>query len=77
MAKNKFARRKEATKAPDEKNIMIFAVRDLTKISVNPTSWYHHQSVIKETMTEKKIKITKARLKNVQEKNLVIFKVLG
>ena len=73
MAKDKLVRRKAAARIPVEKPTMIFALSDLIKISVNPTSWYHHQSVIKETMLEKKIKVTKARPKNVKEKNLVMF----
>src|SRR3990167_5645589 len=73
MAKDKLVRRKAAARNPVEKPTMILAISDLIKISVKPTSWYHHQSVIKETMPEKKIKVTKARPKNVQEKNLVMF----
>ena len=73
MAKDKLVRRKAAARIPVEKPTMIFVLSDLIKISVNPTSWYHHQSVIKETMPEKKIKVTKARITNVQEKNLVMF----
>ena len=72
-ARDKFARRKTSASSPAEKPTMIFAMSDLIKISVNPTSWYHHQSVIKETMLEKKIKVTKAIPKNVKEKNLVMF----
>lgn len=72
-AKFKLVRRKIAAIIPATVPTMILATSDLIKISVNPTSWYHHQSVIKETMLEKKIKVTRARPKNVQEKNLVIF----
>ena len=73
MARDKFVRRKMAAVIPATKPTMILVLRDFIKISVNPTSWYHHQSVIKETMPEKKIKVTKAKPKNVQEKNLVNF----
>ncbi len=73
IAIERLIRRKTAAISPAVAPTMIFVLMDLIKISVNPTSWYHHQSVIKETMLEKKIKVTKARPKNVQEKNLVIF----
>src|SRR3989338_10046994 len=73
MAKDRLIRRKTTAINPTPAPTMSFAMRDLIKISVNPTSWYHHQSVIRETMPEKKIKVTKARPKNVQEKNLVMF----
>ena len=72
-AKNKFVRRKIAAIIPAVKPTMILVLRDLTKTSVSPTSWYHHQSVTKETMLEKKIKVTKAKITNVKEKNLVMF----
>ena len=75
MVKDRLVRRKAVARSPVEKPTMTFQVSDLIKISVNPTSWYHHQSVIKETMLEKKIKVTNVRAKNVQEKNLVIFMV--
>ena len=73
MAKNRLIRRKTAAISPAKNPTMILALRDLIKISVNPTSWYHHQSVIKEIKLEKKTKVTKAKIKNVQEKNLVMF----
>src|SRR3989338_1793943 len=73
MAKDKLVRRKIAVIIPAAKPTMILVLSDLINISVNPTSWYHHQSVIRETMPEKKIKVTKARPKNVKEKNLVMF----
>ena len=72
-ARYKFVRRKTAAIIPAANPTMILALRDLIKTSVNPTSWYHHQSVIKETMLVKKIKVTNARPKNVQEKNFRIF----
>ena len=73
MAKDKFVRRKAVARSPAERPTMIFAMSDLIKISVNPTSEYHHQSVIKETMLEKKMKMINAKPKNVKEKNLVMF----
>ena len=76
MAIVKLVRRKAAARIPARAPTMIFALSDLIKISVNPTSWYHHQSVIIETMLEKKIKVIKARPKNVKEKNLVMFTML-
>ena len=50
-----------------------FATKDVIKISVYPTSENHHQSVIKETVLEKKIKAITAIPKNAREKNLVNF----
>ena len=73
MAKKRLVRRNAAARSPAEKPTITLAMSDLIKISVNPTSWYHHQSVIKETMLEKKIKVTNARPKNVKEKNFRIF----
>src|SRR3989344_3077179 len=73
IANRKFVRRKAAEISPAEKPTMILALRDLIKISVNATSWYHNQSVIKEIMLEKKIKKRAVIPKNVQEKNLVMF----
>ena len=73
MARDKFVRRKIAAIIPAAKPTMILALRDLTKTSVSPTSWYHHQSVIKETMLEKKIKTITTIPKNAQEKNFVNF----
>ena len=72
-ARDKLVRRKTAVRSPVEKPIMIFAMSDLIKISVNPTSEKNHQSVIRETILEKKIKPTNTSSKNVQEKNLMIF----
>lgn len=69
-AKDKFVSRKLTVIIPTAAPTMILVLRDLTKTSVSPTSWYHHQSVIKETMLEKKIKIRTAMPKNVQENNL-------
>lgn len=73
MAKDRLVRRNTAARSPAEKPTMTFAINDLIKISVNPTSWYHHQSVIKEIILGKKIMIKKVRPKNVKEKNLKIF----
>ena len=73
IAINRLVRRNAAANSPAPAPTMIFALSDLTKISVNPTSWYHHQSIIREIMPEKKIKVTKTKPKNIQEKNLVMF----
>src|SRR3990167_2417352 len=50
-----------------------FAPKDLIKISVYPTSWNHHQSVIKEIRLEKKTKKRIITPIAIQVKNLAIF----
>ena len=50
-----------------------FAPKDLKKISVYPTSWNHHQSVIKEIRLEKKIKKRKIIPIAIQVKNFAIL----
>src|SRR3989338_10976731 len=72
-ARDKFVRKKIAAIIPTPAPTMILVLRDLIKTSVSPTSWYHHQSVIKETMLEKKIKAITTIPKNAQEKNLLNF----
>ena len=68
MAVRKLVRRKTAASSPAAAPTIAFAMSDLTKISVNPTSEYHHQSVMKETMLEKKIKVITVIPKNVKKK---------
>ena len=70
---DRLVRRKTAARSPAPAPTMILAVRDLIKISINPTSWYHHQSVTRETMLEKKIRIAIAIPMSVKEKVLKMF----
>lgn len=69
----KLDKRKPAAKTTVAAPTVIFVTMDLIKISVNPTSLYHHQSVIKETMFNRKIKRTVIMLKIAQEKILVML----
>jgi hypothetical protein len=73
MAKNRLVRRKVAASSPAEAPTTTFAMSDLIKISVNPTSWYHHQSVIREKKLPKKIRKAIAIPTNAKEKVLKMF----
>lgn len=72
-ARSKLVIRKTAAINPAENPTMILVLRDLIKISVYSTSEYHHQSVTKETMFNKKINAAVAIPKIAQEKILVIL----
>lgn len=69
-ARKRFVRRKTAAINPAEKPIIALALRDFMKISVYPTSEYHHQSVTKETMFNRKIKTAVPIPNIVQDKIL-------
>src|SRR4030042_3810950 len=55
------------------KTSTAFTPKDFIKISVYPTSVNHHQSVIKETRLEKKIKQRKIIPMKIQVKNFAMF----
>src|SRR3989344_1061028 len=72
IATRKFVRRNAAANKPVVRPRTIFALSDLVKISVKPTSENHHQSVTRPTMLEKKMKNAITIPKNAQENIFVI-----
>ncbi len=71
--KRKFIRRNVKATMAAMMPITTLTVNDLMKISVNPTSENHHQSVTRSTIAEEKIRIAIIIPMNAHKKRFVIF----
>jgi hypothetical protein len=65
--------RKTAVNSPILRPTANFAVSDVIKISVNPTSENHHQFVVKATILEKDMRKRKSIPKKINKELLRIF----